>query len=168
MGYSSRSGDRELSASLEPKPISADEKYPMKTQTKLRGIVLALLASIGAGCGGEGGGDVSPADVAGTWTVTDECSSSGAASYVVTATALPSGLVEFGNFYDTFFLGTLGSVSGRTVTIARQNPGGTPLYIEGSGTVNAAGNTISWSYTFSDESTPGAIVTDVCTATFTK
>lgn len=140
----------------------------MKIQTKLQGIAFALLASSVAGCGGEGDASLSPADVAGTWTVAEQCSTSGASSYVVTATALAGNQVEFGNFYDTFFLGTVGSVSGRTVTLARQNPGGTSLYIEGSATVNAAGNSIAWSYTFTDETTPGATVTDVCTATFTK
>lgn len=132
-------------------------------KNSLSPLVIALAASIASGCGGDdAGGGGTPADVSGTWSVSEACDS-GASTFTVTATNLPTAMVEFGNFNDSFFLGTIATVSGRTLTLARQNPGGGATYVEGSGLVSADGNSIAWSYTLEFDAS-----TDACTATFTK
>ena len=104
----------------------------------------------------------------GTWTVADSCSNSGTASYTVTVVTSTGGIseVKITNFWGTFTNQVVATVSGSTVTIARQQPDNDNFYVEGTGTVS--GNTITWSYTISDETVPTAIVSDVCSSTWTK
>jgi hypothetical protein len=102
----------------------------------------------------------------GTWTAADDCSASGTATYVVTATKGGSdNEVAIANFWNVFANAVVATTSGSTITIERQEPDSDSFYVEGSGTIS--GSTITWTYKITDESvTP--IDTDNCTSTWTK
>jgi hypothetical protein len=106
-----------------------------------------------------------------SWTVADDCSVSGTASYTVSVTASTANILEvkITNFWGTFVNQAVANIDGNTISIARQQPDNDNYFIIGQGTINAAGNTITWTnYTITDETNPASIVTDACTATWTK
>lgn len=105
----------------------------------------------------------------GSWTVSDNCSQSGTASYTVSVTASTANILEvkITNFWGSFVNQGTATIDGNTINIARQEPDADLFFISGSGTINAANNSIAWNYNISDE-TGAAPVVDVCTATWTK
>jgi hypothetical protein len=101
----------------------------------------------------------------GTWTVSDNCSSSGTASYIVTVTSGGSILeVNIANFWDAFINPVKATINGNTISIANQSPDNDGFFVSGTGTLS--GSTITWSYTI--DGTAAGSGTDVCTATWTK
>jgi len=106
-----------------------------------------------------------------TWSVADNCSRSGMSNYAVVASSGSSiSQVSFTNFWGlwtTAVVGTVGT-NGMDITIARQQDGTSPYYVEGSGTINTAGTSISMMYVISDETDPTNILRDSCTATWTR
>ncbi len=108
--------------------------------------------------------------MAGTYQASENCSGPGGAYTVdpysasITPGAANNMALVFNNFGDfatsVNVNGSLTGNTGMTVTIPSQVQGGT---IEGSGTVNAAGTTITITYTY----TVGGS-TDTCTATWVK
>ena len=102
----------------------------------------------------------------GTWTASDNCGSSGTATYVVTSTSTSLLEVKLANFWDTFTNQVTATVSGNTITIARQEPDADDFFVQGTGTIS--GNTITWSYTITDETDPANIGTDACSSTWVK
>jgi hypothetical protein len=105
----------------------------------------------------------------GSWTVSDNCSQSGTASYTVSVTASTANILEvkITNFWGSFVNQGTATIDGSTINIARQEPDADQYFISGSGTINAANNSIAWNYNISDE-TGAAPLVDVCTATWTK
>jgi hypothetical protein len=105
----------------------------------------------------------------GTWTVVDNCSQSGIASYTVSVTASTANIfeVKFTNFWGTFVNQTKATVDVNTISIARQQPDNDNYFISGAGTINAVANSITWNYNISDETGTSPQV-NVCTATWTK
>jgi hypothetical protein len=99
----------------------------------------------------------------GQFNVADDCSNSGQASYNATVTSGGAGditTVNITNFYNLFPSAIPATVSGNTITIARQSPL-SGIFVEGTGTIS--GTTITFTYTITDESDPNAISTDTCT-----
>jgi len=105
----------------------------------------------------------------GSWTVSDNCSQSGTASYTVSVTASTTDILEvkITNFWGTFVNQGTATIDGSTINIARQEPDADQWFISGSGTINAAANSIAWNYNISNE-TGASPEVDVCTATWTK
>lgn len=102
------------------------------------------------------------------WAVSDSCSSSGASGYtaaIITSTASVTD-VRISNFWDQFTGYVNASVSGSTITIARQAPDNDGFYVQGSGTIS--GSTIAFSYTITDETDTTNISTDACSSVWTK
>jgi len=105
----------------------------------------------------------------GSYVVDDNCSSSGVTTYNTTIVTSTAGVTEvrLTNFWGEFTNAVVATVSGSTITIARQEPSGDGFFVEGSGTIS--GNTITWTYTITDERDAANIVTDNCVdATWTK
>jgi hypothetical protein len=75
--------------------------------------------------------------------------------------------VKIANFWEFFVMDVTAVVSGDTITISRQQPDNDNYFVIGTGTINDAGNSITWSYTISDETGTTPLL-DVCTATWTK
>jgi hypothetical protein len=105
----------------------------------------------------------------GTWNVADDCSNSGTTPYQVIISNLSTGIfdVKIANFWEFFVMDVTAVVSGDTITISRQQPDNDNYFVIGTGTINDAGNSITWSYTISDETGTTPLL-DVCTATWTK
>ncbi len=100
----------------------------------------------------------------GSFTVADVCSASGSSSYITTITsggAADVTSVRITNFWGTFTTAVNATVSGSTITIARQEPDGDDYFVEGTGTIS--GTTITFTYTITNEADPNAITTDTCT-----
>lgn len=114
----------------------------------------------------------------GNYTVNETCSNSG------TATPYPVGIIAGVNINEVKMNGVYGpvasggfaksvvaTVSGNTLTIARQQPDGDNIYIVGSGTIVTTSTPvkINVSYTVTDETPGSPVVTNTCnTVTFTK
>lgn len=103
----------------------------------------------------------------GLYTVSENCSN---APYIVEIVVNADvSKVGIKNFWDVFQAQVIASISGTSITIARQEPDNDKFFVEGTGTLstNAAGKTVvSLSYTVSDEGVPSS-GTKSCTATFT-
>jgi hypothetical protein len=105
----------------------------------------------------------------GSFAVSDSCSNSGTASYTcpITANTGDISTVNITNFWGTFTNAVTATVSGNTITIARQQPDNDNFYVVGTGTIS--GTVITFSYTITNETDPNAIVTDNCNnVTWTK
>lgn len=104
----------------------------------------------------------------GSFTVSDVCTSSGTASYVVPVTSSTGSMLEvkLTNFWGTFTNQVTATVSGTTITIARQEPDADGYFVQGTGTIS--GSTITWSYTITDETDPANIISDACSSTWVK
>jgi hypothetical protein len=102
----------------------------------------------------------------GTYTVFDTCALSKTASYnvvVTPGTTVTDVLVT--NFWAQFKNAAKATVSGSTITIARQEPDKDKFFIIGNGTIKD--KTIIWTYTISDETTT-TIKSDVCRSKWVK
>jgi hypothetical protein len=97
------------------------------------------------------------------WTVTEDCSASTPASYPVTIINSTAGITEvkISNFWNLFVAATTATIEGNNITISRQEPDGDGYFIQGNGTIN--GNTITMTYTVTNETDPQNITSDVCT-----
>lgn len=108
----------------------------------------------------------------GTWTASDNCSLSGTASYTVTVNESTAGIseVKITNFWGSFVNQATATIdaNGTTINIARQEPDSDLFFIQGSGNINAAGNSITWNYTISDETDAQNIASDICSSTWVK
>jgi hypothetical protein len=107
----------------------------------------------------------------GTWNVLDACNTSGSGSFIcsVTDANTTNNLqLKITNVWDQFTNQVNATVDGNTITFSRQAPDNDGYFVSGSGTINAAGNTITMSYTVTDETDPNNITTDICTSTWTK
>lgn len=105
----------------------------------------------------------------GSFAVIDSCSNTGTASYNCSITANSTDVVSVNitNFWGTFTNAVVATVSGNTITIARQKPDVQDFYVVGTGTIS--GTVITFSYTITDETDPNAIITDNCNnVTWTK
>jgi len=101
----------------------------------------------------------------GTWTASDNCSSSGTPSYVVTISNGTSVVdVNIVNFWDAFANAVHATVDGNTITIASQEPDNDNFFVSGQGTIS--GSTITWSYTI--DGTQAGSGVDVCSSTWSK
>ncbi|MEZ4983237.1 MAG: hypothetical protein R2769_16945 [Saprospiraceae bacterium] len=102
----------------------------------------------------------------GTYTVSDDCSSSGTATYIVTAIAGASdNMVAISNFWNVFNNPVVATVDGDALTIANQDPDSDGFTVEGSGTYS--NGTITMSYTITDTTvTPNDV--DNCNSTWVK
>lgn len=102
----------------------------------------------------------------GPWTAADGCSLSGSASYGVSVSS-GTGIfdVKITNVWNSFVNSVNATVSGTTITILTQEPDNDGFTVSGTGTINAAGNSITWSYTVTDS---GSGLSDVCTSTWTN
>lgn len=110
-------------------------------------------------------GDITSA----TYSVADVCTNSNPANYTTTVSAHPTDMsqVNITNFWGTFTNAVVATVSGNTITIARQQPDNDGFYVAGTGTIS--GTVITFSYTITDETDPNTIVTDACNnVTWTK
>ncbi len=97
------------------------------------------------------------------WQVTEDGTSSSAATYVVNITAnstIANG-IYISNVWDSFTATVNATVDGNNITIARQQPDNDGFYVEGNGTINTNLNpvTITVKYKVTDE-TGTPIVTD--------
>jgi len=109
-------------------------------------------------------------NMAASYTVNENCTSTGGSPYTVgpyTASITPGTgnmdlvFTNFGDFQTSINMnGTLSGNTGQTLTIPSATPG---LTIAGSGTVNAAGTTVTITYTSTDGTN-----TDTCQATWVK
>ena len=109
-------------------------------------------------------------NMAGTYSVTESCTGTGGpytvpaySASITPGSASNMALVfnNFGNFTTSVVMnGTLSGNTGQALTIPSATPG---LTISGSGTVNAAGTTVTISYTTTD-----GTATDQCQATWVK
>lgn len=102
----------------------------------------------------------------GTFAVTDDCSNSGMSNYTVVVTSGTSGVTEvrITNFYGLFTNSVAATVSGDSIFIARQQPDGDNIFVEGEGQI--VGGVIDFGYTISDETNTSSIVYDDCGATW--
>ncbi len=108
---------------------------------------------------------LSRAKFIGSFSVTDACSASGSATYT-TGIATSSAAVDrvlITNFWDVFTNTVVASISGNTITIADQEPDNDGFRVSGSGTINAAGTSITINYSVVEGTN-----TDVCQSTWTK
>ncbi|MFQ5335084.1 MAG: calcium-binding EGF-like domain-containing protein [Flavobacteriales bacterium] len=98
----------------------------------------------------------------GSWSVTDNCSSSGSASYTSTISKSSTGITKvlISNFWDAFANNVEGTISGSDIDVSLQEPDGDGWTVSGSGTIS--GTQISWSYTVADPTGQA----DNCTATW--
>jgi hypothetical protein len=98
----------------------------------------------------------------GGYDVADSCSTSGISSYTtaIAAGTVAINSVEISNFWAHFSNPVIATVSGNTITIARQQPDGGNYFVEGMGTIN--GNTLTFTYTITNETNPSNIITDTC------
>lgn len=107
----------------------------------------------------------------GTWAVAETCNNS-SANYtsVISKNGGGINMINLSNMYTSFQNAVVATVTGNTFTIARQEPDNDGFFIESTGTVtiNELETRVNLTYTVTDERVPGAIVTDNCTATFTK
>jgi hypothetical protein len=117
-----------------------------------------------AGYEGEFCDDESRVKFVGSWSVNDNCSTSGADSYTVSVTTSSADhmTVLIANFWNAFINPVTATVDGNNVTIATQEPDNDDWTISGSGTIN--GNTATMTYTITD---PGNNQ-DICNGTWTK
>lgn len=101
----------------------------------------------------------------GTFSVSDACSASGAASYQCTITASGTAInkVLIANFWDSFSNNVEGTISGSTITIPTQEPDNDGFTVTGTGTISANAITITLNYSVAD-----GVNTDVCQSTWTK
>lgn len=108
-------------------------------------------------------------DATGFYNVSENCT---AGTYTVEFKAGAGiGDLKIKGFWEEFVADVNATVDGNNVTIARQEPDGDKFFVEGTGTwtVNSSGKVVfSINYTVKDETTPGAIQTATCAATFTK
>lgn len=100
----------------------------------------------------------------GTWTVSEDCTQSAPSSYTTSVTISSGAILEvkITNMWGAFANQVTATVSGSTITIARQAPDSDSYYIEGSGTIS--GSTITMNYTVTDETDTSNIITDVCSS----
>lgn len=100
-----------------------------------------------------------------TYSVSDGCSTSGAATYDITVEKSSSAVnkVLIGNAWNTFVAKVVATVDGTTISIAAQQPDNDGFEISGSGTIN--GTKLTLNYTVTEKSTSA---TDVCQSTCTK
>ncbi|MEY2899643.1 MAG: hypothetical protein RL138_1696 [Bacteroidota bacterium] len=101
------------------------------------------------------------------YSAVENGSASGASTYTLNITTNSNSVdkVYISNVWSTFQNTVNATISGSTITFARQSPDNDGFYVEGNGTIS--GNSITVSYTVTDEtSTP--IVTDNVTGTWTK
>lgn len=105
--------------------------------------------------------------ILGLWSVSDNCSQSGTASYMVIiqhTVNLNEYLII--NFWGAFSNPVIATVSGNTINIARQEPDGDNFFVVGTGTINASQNQITINYTVSDETNPQNISSYICSSTW--
>ncbi len=111
-------------------------------------------------------------DFTGSFSVTEDCSASAPTAYASIISAGASDTeVLITNFWGAFQNSVKASIDCDNITISRQEPDGDKFFVEGSGTRTKDGDrvTITFSYTVTDETTPGSIQTDNCNSTvFTK
>lgn len=111
-------------------------------------------------------------DFIGDYLVSEDCSSSAAASYNVTISANGETDVKITGFWEYFSNTVNATVDCETITIPRQKPdSGDDFFVEGSGTIEKSGGnvTINLTYTVTDEADPANIKTDNCSSTvYTK
>lgn len=105
----------------------------------------------------------------GFFTVSENCSNNPyLVEIVVNADVTKVGIK---NFWDVFQNQVIATISGTTITIARQEPDNDKFFVEGTGTLstNTSGKAvISLSYTVKDEDPVMSTGTKSCTATFTE
>lgn len=103
-----------------------------------------------------------------TYAAVETGSSSGSSTYALTIGPSSASIekVLIGNAWGSFVNTVVATVSGSTITIARQQPDNDNYYIEGTGTIS--GSVITVSYKVTDETVPSAILTDNVTGTWTK
>lgn len=146
--------------------FSTCKKDPCKDVVCLNGgtCIIGICDCI-TGYEGDDCGTESRAKVIGTYSVTDNCSSSGGSTYTVVVTVSSTDVANMliSNFWDSFTNSVVVSIDGDDITIANQEPDNDDFTISGSGTYS--NGTISFSYTITDEGTND---TDVCTSTWTK
>ncbi len=103
----------------------------------------------------------------GTWSASDNCSSSGTATYItVTSTGTSEGQVSIANFWGLFTNAVSATISGDTITIARQEPDGDGYFVEGTGTFS--NGQINWTFKVTEEAGGVVITTDNCTSVWSK
>ena len=101
----------------------------------------------------------------GTYSMTDACSVTGAATYTVTITASSAdeNKVLISNLW--YFNNTVSAeIEGNNMVIVRQEPDGDDYEIQGNGTYSNAGDLISLNYNAIDPANNN----DVCQGTLTK
>ncbi len=105
-----------------------------------------------AGYEGEACTVLSRADMIGSYTGNDACSSTGASSdynSIVTASSASDEGVLISGLWAKFFINTIsGTVDGNVITIANQEPDGDGFTIEGTGTYTDGG--IAWNFTITE------------------
>lgn len=110
----------------------------------------------------------------GQWNVADVCSTSGTSNYNVTVLAgTGSNLLEvrITNFWGTFANAVTATVDASgTITITRQQPDNDNYFVVGSGAISSTLNTITFTYTITQEDAAGNVLaTDACNSvTWTK
>lgn len=106
--------------------------------------------------------------VLGSYSVSENGSASGTASFVITiSTGSSSTQILISNFWGVFTGNVIGNMTNSTAfTIARQQPDSDGYYVVGSGTYS--NNTLNMTYTVSDERDTNNIVYDNVTSVGTK
>ncbi len=140
---------------------------PCKNVTCLNaGTCVSGTCSCASGYDGTDCGTEIRAKFKGPWTASDGCSLSGSASYGVSISS-GSGILEVNitNVWNSFVNSVHATISGTTISIPTQEPDSDGFRVSGTGTINAAGNSISWSYTITDT---GSGLSDVCTSTWSN
>lgn len=108
----------------------------------------------------------------GKYTVTDECSLSGTATYEVEISTEGTGSIKdlvIKNAWNAFEYPALATLTAENkFKIVRQNPDGDNFYIEAGGTLSADKKSITVWFRVWDEKDPANITMDECTSVWTK
>ncbi len=89
----------------------------------------------------------------GTYTATDNPGSLVYSVSIGNGTNITAVVIS-SDFSDDYFVNSINAtVSGKTITIARQEPDNDDYFVEGTGTFNTSTNTITWTYKIIDGTT---------------
>jgi len=106
------------------------------------------------------------------FTVDDSCTTTGNDSYTITInkpTDASAGITEItiSEFWE-FNAKIEATVSGSTISIARQEPDSDGFYVEGEGTISSDETTVTMTFKATNENDPQNIIIDDCSTTWTK
>ncbi|HMR42642.1 MAG TPA: hypothetical protein PKC40_02350, partial [Saprospiraceae bacterium] len=82
------------------------------------------------------------------------------------STGTSEGQVSIANFWGLFTNAVSATISGDTITIARQEPDGDGYFVEGTGTFS--NGQINWTFKVTEEAGGVVITTDNCTSVWSK